>query len=323
MIRHGSKSFAAASLLLPAKLREAAFALYAFCRLSDDTVDVEGGSHDAIARLRGRLDRAYAGRPADGSIDRAFADVVRAYALPRALPEALIEGLAWDVDGVRCDSICDVFAYATRVAGSVGAMMAVLMDARSPALVARACDLGIAMQLTNIARDVGEDARNGRLYLPRHWMREAGLDADAWLRDPRFGPELGAVVARLLATAEALYARADAGIRGLPLNCRPGIFAARRLYCAIGHEVARRGHDSVSSRARVGGGGKAAVILRALVDAAKPGALPALAPALPQAQFLVDAVANASAPAPHQGVAGTILWVAELFADLELRRRTS
>ena len=163
LIRGGSKTFSAASLLLPAKIRRAAYALYGFCRLSDDLVDIEGGSPEAIARLRHRLDLAYAGRPEDNAIDRAFADVVAQYAVPRELPEALIEGLEWDVSGVVCDDIEDLYAYAARVAGSVGAMMSVVMGVSDPVAVARACDLGVAMQLTNIARDVGEDARSGRV----------------------------------------------------------------------------------------------------------------------------------------------------------------
>ncbi len=251
MIKAGSKTFAAASLLMPSDVREAAYAVYAFCRLSDDMVDVEGGSADAIGRLRQRLDWAYAGRPAAASVDRAFADVIAAFNLPRALPEALIDGLEWDVVGVTCDSLDDLYAYAVRVAGSVGAMMSVLMAARDPDTVARACDLGVAMQLTNIARDVGEDARAGRLYLPRSWLRADGLDPEAWLARPEFCPPVGAAIERLLRAADKLYARADAGIRKLPMNCRPAIFAARHLYREIGIEVSRRGLNSISGRARV------------------------------------------------------------------------
>lgn len=325
MIRAGSKSFAAASLLLPPALREAAYALYAFCRLSDDMVDVEGGSQAAIAQLRARLHLAYAGRPANSSVDRAFADVVAAYGVPRALPEALIDGLECDVAGVACETLGDVYDYGARVAGSVGAMMAVLMGVRDPERLARACDLGVAMQLTNIARDVGEDARSGRLYLPRRWMREEGLDPDAWLAAPAFGPPIAAVVSRLLAAADALYVRADAGIARLPVRCRPGIFAARRLYCAIGREVARRGFDSVSSRARVGGRGKLAIVARAMGDAALTRGRHAGAPALAETQYLVSAVAEAAVPArqARPRVADKIVWVAELFATMEMRRRPS
>ena len=88
----------------------------------------------------------------------------------------------------RYETLQDLDAYAARVAGSVGAMMTLVMGQRAPEIVARACDLGVAMQLTNIARDVGEDARAGRLYLPLQWLREAGIDPDAWLAKPVFTP---------------------------------------------------------------------------------------------------------------------------------------
>jgi phytoene synthase len=321
MIRAGSKSFAAASLLLPSRLREASYALYAFCRLSDDLVDVDGGSADAIARLRERLDLAYAGNPIDSSIDRAFADVVTRYAIPRALPEALVEGLEWDVAGFACEELTDVYAYAARVAGTVGAMMCVLMGVRDANMVARACDLGVAMQITNIARDVGEDARNGRLYLPRAWLRDAGLEPDVWLANPVYRPEIGSVTARLLQMADMLYIRADSGIGGLPANCRPAIFAARSLYHAIGSEVAARGFDSVSGRARVPGARKMRLITGALAEAAWPRK--ALAePALAETQYLIDAVATSHVHADNVGgVADRILWVANLFVALDARDR--
>jgi phytoene synthase len=317
MIKTGSKSFFAASLLLPSGVRAAAYALYAFCRLSDDMVDVDGGADDAIARLKARLDLAYAGCPADSSVDRAFADVIVHHALPRELPEALIAGLDWDVSGVRCETLDDTCAYAARVAASVGAMMTVLMGVRDPGILARACDLGVAMQLTNIARDVGEDARNGRLYLPRDWLRQEGVDADGFLAAPVFTAPLGRVVARLLAAADELYVRSEGGIAGLPLACRPAIFAARHLYAEIGAEIARASFDSVSARAHVAKGRKLQLMARALSDAMvarRRGFQPALA----QTQFLVDAAAR---PAQMRGVAAQVLWVAELFVALEQRRQ--
>jgi phytoene synthase len=319
MICNGSKSFYAASLLLPRKVRQAAYALYAFCRLSDDLVDVEGGSAGAIARLRERLDQAYRGQPANNSVDRVFADVVAQYALPRDLPEALIEGLEWDVAGVACEDLSDVRAYGARVAGSVGAMMTVLMGVRTPAVLARACDLGVAMQLTNIARDVGEDARNGRLYLPRSWMREEGIDPDNWLAAPRWEPGIARLVARLLREADVLYRRAEEGIGGLPLLCRPGIFAARHLYAAIGLEIARNRWDSVSQRAHVPLARKLRLMARALFDAALLRRME-VASALPETQYLVDAVLMA-APVAKPSVTDRILWVAELFVALQDRPR--
>lgn len=324
LLRNGSKSFHAASRLLPPSVRAPATALYAFCRLADDAVDGEGASPAALAALAERLDLVYAGRPLNHPCDRALAAIVEAHALPRALPEALIEGLAWDAEGRRYHDLSALNAYAARVAGTVGAMMAVLMGVRAPEPLARACDLGVAMQLTNIARDVGEDARMGRLYLPVSWLEEAGIDPDAWLARPVFGPALGAVVARLLAAAEELYARAAPGIGALPLACRPGIGAARLIYAEIGREVQRRGLDSVSSRAVVPRGRKLALLARSLAAAPLASAGAGLAqPPLAETRFLVQAVAASPARRRVAGTAEKITWVIGLIERLQREDRLS
>ncbi|MBX9716654.1 MAG: phytoene/squalene synthase family protein, partial [Burkholderiaceae bacterium] len=206
LMRTGSKSFFAASLVLPSRVRSPATALYAFCRLADDTIDLEshrfGGPMGALQHLQHRLQRIYDGRPSPVPADRALACVVDKFNLPKAPLDALLEGFEWDLQSRRYDSLAELEDYGARVAGTVGSMMAIIMGARNPEALARACELGVAMQLTNIARDVGEDARAGRLYLPRDWMREAGLDPQAWLRAPAFSPALGSVVSRLLAHAD-------------------------------------------------------------------------------------------------------------------------
>lgn len=289
MIREGSKSFYLASFLLPERVREPARALYAFCRVADDAVDKQPGGTQAIAGLEERLVRIYEGHPEAHPADRAFADVAHGFAIPRALPAALIEGFAWDVENRQYDDIAGVRAYSARVAGTVGAMMSLIMGVRDPSAIARACDLGIAMQLTNIARDIGEDARAGRLYLPRDWLKAEGLDPNAWLAVPAMSPAIARATARLLAEADALYARAGAGIAMLPRSCRRSIRAAMKLYAAIGHEVARRGHDGVTSRAVVPRRRKLRLMASALAAPLRhTGTLHA--PPLPEAQFLVDAV---------------------------------
>ncbi len=289
LLSTGSRTFYAASYLLPRRIREPASALYAFCRLADDVIDVGGDGVAGLDELQDRLSRAYAGKPRDIPADRAFAVTVEQFDIPRALPEALLEGFAWDASGRTYEDLAGLQAYAARVAGTVGAMMALLMGARTGEDLARATDLGIAMQLTNIARDVGEDARNGRLYLPRQWMRDAGLDPDAWLQDPVYSRDLGSVIERLLAVAEDLYARASLGIARLPADCRPGIYAARYLYAEIGHELAKRGYDSVSQRAVVPAAKKIRLLGRAVAAAPikRPGKVTA---ALDEAGFLIAAV---------------------------------
>lgn len=321
LIRQGSRSFYNASLLLPRAVRDPAYALYAFCRLADDAIDdAETGEVDvALVRLRERLELAYAGRPIDRPSDRAFAHVVATFGVPRALPEALLEGFAWDAEGRRYDSIDDLNAYGARVAGAVGAMMAVLMGVREGPTLARAADLGCAMQLTNIVRDVGEDARAGRIYLPLRWMEEVGLDPEAWLAAPRFDDRLAEVVSRVLRAADDLYARAGAGIAQLPSACRPSIQAARTIYAEIGREVERRGRDSVTQRAVVGRSRKVSLLGQALLASHRQER--ALnAPALPQTQFLVDAVVASPPPErpnPVRSVDEQVGWVVDLFSRLE------
>lgn len=327
LLRDGSRTFYAASFLLPRWLREPASALYAFCRQADDCVDIYGGRLQAIGELQHRLDRAYHGRGSTSAVDRAFAATVRAFNVPRELPEALLSGLEWDATGRRYEDLEALNAYAARVAGTVGAMMAVLMGVRSPQLVARACDLGVAMQLTNIARDVGEDARQGRIYLPLSWMREAGLDVEAWLTDPQFSPALGTVIARLLDVADIYYARADAGIARLPASCRPGIRAARTLYSEIGHQLRRDNYDSVTSRTVVSTQRKLQLLARA---AGMPGTRhhDTDAPCIAEAQFLVDSIPQSAAN--ETAVQAAFRWwnlhghavsVIDLFERLERRDR--
>lgn len=324
-IRSSSRSFFAASALLPARVRRPAYGLYAFCRLSDDAID-DAALRDrpaALARLAARLARIYDDAPCDAPADRAMADLVTAHHLPHALPAALIEGLAWDAKGRRYESLSDLTAYAARVAGSVGAMMTVLMGVRDPHVLARACDLGVAMQFTNIARDVGEDARAGRLYLPLAWMREAGLDPDAFLADPFLSAPLQAVIRRLLAVADDLYARSEPGVAGLPLDCRPAIRAARLIYAEIGRELEQGGLDPIATRARVDGRRKAALLARALLPAAV--ARDRTAPPLSEIAFLVDAVAARPLPvrAPWWDVSGQAARVLDLIEALREREGTA
>jgi phytoene synthase len=329
LLKGGSRTFHAASKVLPRRVADPAIALYAFCRLADDAVDLGSDRGAAVARLRERLDRAYRGQRMNLAADRVFADVVAKFSIPRELPEALLEGLAWDAEVRRYETLQDLGAYAARVAGSVGAMMTLVMGQRSPEIVGRACDLGVAMQLTNIARDVGEDARAGRLYLPLQWLREAGIDPDAWLSKPVFSPQIAAIVQRLLDAADVLYDRATLGIAHLPLACRPGIYAARALYAEIGRELERGGLDSIARRAVVSTKRKLMVLARMLI-LLETEWTPArrLCPVAQsgESRFLVEAVAVAplrdTAGLPKRRarpVEDRVVWVIDLFARLERR----
>jgi phytoene synthase len=330
LLRGGSRSFYAASLVLPRGMRRSATALYAFCRLADDAIDSGEDTAQELRLLSARLNRIYSSRPDDHPADRAFAAIVVEFGIPRSLPLALLDGFQWDSAGRRYESLEELCDYAARVAGSVGVMMTLLMLQREPQVLARASDLGVAMQLTNIARDVGEDARAGRLYLPLRWLREAGIDPEQFLRAPAHSPALAGVVQRLLAVAQALYDRSTLGIAHLPGRCRFGINAARMLYCEIGNEVARRNFDPITQRAVV----PAATKLRVLIGAAVATfAVPQVlqTAALPETQFLIDAV-RASRAVPEPDVAADfappwwrvrarMLRLIDLFERLERREQ--
>lgn len=328
-LANGSRTFLAASLLLPREVREPACALYAWCRQADDEVDGQDGLGGdpaaAVANLRHRLAALYAGRGSTRLAERALGAVAMHHGIPPTLPEALIEGFAWDAEGRRYETLEDLHTYAARVAGAVGAMMALLMGVRDPAALARACDLGVAMQLSNIARDVGEDAAMGRVYLPLQWLREAGIDPDAWLADPQHSPALASVVDRLLAEADALYRRVGAGVAELPLACRPGINAARYLYAEIGHEVRRRGLNPLAGRAVVSRRRKLLGLSRALL-ALRPRKDWVPPPPLPANAYLVAAVQNwpqGPASLPWWSVKARLVRTVELFTALERRERAS
>jgi len=324
LLADGSRTFQAASWLLPHGVRADASALYAFCRTADDLVDASGAPGIAVGALRHRLARVYGDEPLEAPVDRALRHVVRRHRIAPALPEALIEGFEWDAEGRQYDTLAELHAYAARVAGSVGAMMARLMGATDVGALARACDLGVAMQLSNIARDVGEDARRGRLYLPLQWLREAGIEPQTWLACPRFDPALAAVLRRLLAEADRLYARAADGLVALPASCRPAINVARHLYRQIGLQVARNGYDAVDRRAVVGRGRKLLWALRALAESPTArGTVEADAP-LDAVVFLLrdaDIAKQRNAPVAWWRLPTRAIGIIELFDRLERRRR--
>ena len=269
MLREGSKSFYAASLLLPSRVRGDAGAVYAWCRVSDHAVDRTPRPAEALESVRAGLERTYVGRP-EGPVERAFADAVFRNRISRDVPEAMLEGFEWDVSGRRYETRAEVIDYCVRVGSTVGAMMTIVMDRREPDTLEAACRLGVAMQLTNIARDVGEDARAGRLYLPVDALLDAQIEPEVWLTSPSPVAGIRSVVRGLLDDADHLYAAAWPGIEDLPARCRPAIRAAALVYAEIGRKIREAEYDSVTRRVWTGKTDKARLLARALGQ--RPGA---------------------------------------------------
>jgi 15-cis-phytoene synthase len=268
-IKKHSKSFYLSSLLLPSRVREASWALYAFCRRADDAVDDQDDNVVALRRienLRHRLDGVYTGNVGDDAIDRAFAAVVERHSIARALPEELLAGMEMDARGERYEDWPALIRYCFRVASTVGLMMTRVMGAPHGDERAwlHAAELGVAMQLTNIARDVGEDARRGRVYLPRALADEVGLETAQLATLPIATAPLQSAVRELVRRARLYYASADLGVPMLPRDCRLAIASSRRIYAGIADAVEANGFDSVRTRAYVSTAGKLVRVLRAL-----------------------------------------------------------
>ena len=256
-IREGSKSFSAAARLFAPGMRADAVLLYAWCRYCDDLIDGQslgfaadrqpaGTPEERLADLRAETAAALAGS-ATLPVFVAFGDVMRRNAVPARYPHEHLDGYAMDVAGRTYQTFEDTLEYCYGVAGTVGVMMAHIMGVRDAATLERACDLGLAFQLTNIARDVGEDAQTGRVYLPKAWLHEAGIPIDAVAaREHRAA--LAGVARRLTDAAEPFYASAAIGLRALPFRAAWAVGTARRVYRAIGTEVVRRGPTAWDTR---------------------------------------------------------------------------
>lgn len=320
LMRGGSKTFFAASKLLPKRVRQASIALYAFCRVADDLVDNSDQPHESLKLLQDRLDKIYDQQPMDFIEDHALSHVVYQFKLPRALLDALLEGFAWDTQSHPYETIEDVHAYGARVAGSVGAMMSWMMGARNPSTLARACELGVAMQLTNIARDVGEDARNGRLYLPRQWLKNEGIDPDEWIKNPVFNGSIQNVVRQVLLEADRLYIQSSVGVADLAADCRAAIFAARLIYAEIGEYLKNNHFDSINQRSVVPLSRKLWLLFQAKIQAPWIVTPKINKPALQAIAYLVDACHDhclrydlKPEGFPNRGFPQRVEWILELI----------
>ena len=258
IIQSGSKSFATASKLFDRDTRVSAHLLYAWCRHCDDVIDGQdlgfakptAASHDPraeLAKLRQQTADALAGKPMREPVFQAFQAVMAKHQIPAWHAFELLDGFAMDVEGRVYETPDGTLTYCYHVAGVVGVMMAMIMGVRDDPTLDRASDLGLGFQLTNIARDVVDDAHLGRIYLPRQWLRDAGLtDTNYALTANR--QALFGVARRLIETAERYYDSSRHGIAHLPLRSGWAIGTARAVYREIGREVLRRGPEAWTTR---------------------------------------------------------------------------
>jgi phytoene synthase len=278
-IAHGSQSFAAAARLFDRQTRDDAVMLYAWCRHCDDVVDGQTlghaqsqdfrtGQQQRLDILRRQTAAALQGERTADPVFEALRRVVERHRIPARHPEELLTGFEMDVADRRYATISATLDYCYHVAGVVGVMMAMIMGVRDARTLDRACDLGLAFQLTNIARDVVEDARAGRVYLPAELLARHGIDRPD-SEDLSQRPALHAAALELLDLAETYYASAFCGIAALPPRSAWAIAAARRVYRAIGSKLRAGGPAAWNERVSTSKAEKAALLGLALGDVAR------------------------------------------------------
>jgi len=261
-IEKGSKSFAVAAKLFDPETRASAYMLYAWCRHCDDVIDGQSlgfaqsetdnptgeAALDLVRQLREKTAAACDGQ-ADEPVFQALSVVCAKHDIPAKYPLDLIAGFQMDAEAKRYQTIEDTLAYCYHVAGVVGVMMAMVMGVKERAVLERACDLGLAFQLTNIARDIVPDHAVDRVYLPQDWLDDAGL-LRTNLADQSRRPQLSQVAELLLDTAEPYYQSASFGLPHLPLRSAWAVATALKVYRAIGLRVRQHGQRAWDQRAR-------------------------------------------------------------------------
>ena len=267
IIREGSKSFRFASNLFDQETRERAWLLYCWCRACDDMADGQTLGHNAVAPadpaarlafLKETTDRALAGEGVGIAPFDALRVVAAECAIPRRFIDDHLAGFALDAEGWRPASEDDLLRYCYHVAGAVGCMMAVIMgvDPAEDDTLDRAADLGLAFQLSNIARDLVEDHQVGRVYIPADWGAA----------DPADRAALADHAERLAALVERYEASARIGAARLPFRARWTVLSAANIYGGIARKVVGRGSAAWDSRTVIHKPAKLVHVINALVE---------------------------------------------------------
>jgi 15-cis-phytoene synthase len=314
IMREHAHTFYFASVWLRPDRRRATHALYAFFRTLDDLVDETSTGALDPASARHELDRWRAWLHCPESQHRAephlpaVLDTLNRYAIPRRHFLDLIDGLEMDLCGTRYEDFGALALYCYRVASTVGLAMCHVLGASDPRAVGLAAELGVAMQITNILRDVREDYCMGRVYLPHDLLHSAGWN-DARLERGVPDDAFRSLVRTLIAYARLYYRRGERGLPYLSADARLAILMASRCYAGILKQIERANYDVFRQRAHVSGTGKAAIALRTALWPRLPrGPLPELPPGAPSGESLIrlagglpatGSVPSLSSPAPQ------------------------
>jgi len=265
LTRRSRSNFYYAFLTLPRARRDALYSVYAFCRTVDDVADLgrdPGVQRAELARWRADVARCFEPGPPPGHpIARQLAAAVRAYPIPRAALEAIIDGCEMDLERVRFETAADLYPYCYRVASAVGLCCIEIFGYTDPRARDYAVKLGTALQLTNIVRDVGADARDGRVYLPQEDLRGFGVTEDDLVAG-RYGERFVKLMEHQAARARQFYAAAAAAY---PTADARALIAAQimgGIYRALLDEIEARRFAVLGERVTLPARRKVAIALR-------------------------------------------------------------
>ena len=275
-IKKGSKSFALASRVLPPELRDDASMLYAWCRYCDDVIDgqemghgqiadYKTGQSDRLEQLRSDTQQVLDGNPTENPVFAGLARVVKTHGIDHKHAFELLKGFEMDAQDRSYETIDDILDYSYHVAGVVGVMMANIMGVRDAATLDRASDLGLAFQLTNIARDVIDDAKADRVFIPRDLLSKHGAPIDAaGLSLKENWPAAYKAALDQLDVAQIYYQSSKVGIKALPFRCAWAISSALNVYREIGEQLKVGGAEAWAGRVSASKGRKLALALGAV-----------------------------------------------------------
>jgi phytoene synthase len=269
--RKNAKTFYLASLFLPRKKRFAAYAVYAICRESDESVDSLQESHKftRLAKIKLDIQTAYSQNPPADPLLLAFRNTVKEYAIPHEYFEELIRGMEMDLTKDRYSNFHELYDYSYKAAGVIGLIMLRIFDSDSPQIRQYALDLGTAMQLTNIIRDIREDLQRGRIYLPQDEMAAFGI-SDTDIKTGKIKKEVKDLIRFQIERTRQYYRNADTGIRMIR-GWRSRLVAKimSRMYSAILSCIERSDYDVISKKITLSNSQKAARLIGIIFGSAR------------------------------------------------------
>ena len=255
VLNEHARTFSLASRLLPPSIRDNVAVTYAVCRLIDDAVDDAPSPEEAVLALQSIQDE-WSGAETARPLLTVFRRICEEHQIPSGAVHELMVGVGGDLGTIRFETDRDLLRYAYRVAGTVGIIMSRLIGVQESRAIPHAIDLGVGMQLTNICRDVLEDAQRDRIYLPQSRLLAHGITQEELLNGSVAKDALGRVISDILVVADQYYLSGRAGMAYIPAVPRTAIATAAQMYQAIGFKIEQHQYDVMAGRTIVGPGSK-------------------------------------------------------------------